>query len=171
MKPTTGSSCDLTDHLSLSADQSQKYENPQLSKRILGSSRSVAVVGLSTNQDKDSHIVAKFLQSKGFKIIPVHPKAEQILGEKVYRRVAGITEQVDIVNVFRPSHECPEYAEEAVQIGAKALWLQLNIYDEQSAKIAAAAGLEVIMGLCIKIEHNRHDASLRSSLKTSQTTI
>ncbi|MCY4159783.1 MAG: CoA-binding protein [Bacteroidetes bacterium] len=134
----------------------KKYQDPFLSGQILEFARSVAIVGLSTNPNKDSHVVAKFLQNKGLKIIPVHPKADQLLGEKVYKQVADVTEQVDIVNVFRPSHECPEYARQAVQIDAKVLWLQLNISSEQAAMIAAAAGIHVIMNLCIKIEYNRH---------------
>ena len=138
-------------------------QNPDLVGQILKSPKSVVIVGLSTDEQKDSHVVAKFLQSKGIRIIPVHPQADLILGEKVYRRVADITEKVDIVNVFRPSHECPQYAEQAVQIGARVLWLQLGIFSEEAAEIAREAGMAVIMNLCIKVEYNRHYASITSS--------
>lgn len=161
MKLRDGSSCDLFGNLSL--EQVAKYQDPHLVHRILDSSRTIAVVGLSTSPQKDSHVVASFLQNRGFKVIPVHPKAERILGEKVYRKVADIPEPVDIVNVFRPSHECPEHAEQAVRISAKALWLQLNIFSEEAATIATAGGLDVIMGLCMKIEHHRHLGSQKVS--------
>lgn len=161
MKLRDGSSCDLFGNLSL--EQVAKYQDPHLVHRILDSSRTIAVVGLSTSPQKDSHVVASFLQNRGFKVIPVHPKAERILGEKVYRKVADIPEPVDIVNVFRPSHECPEHAEQAVRISAKALWLQLNIFSKEAAAIATAGGLDVIMGLCMKIEHHRHLGSQSAS--------
>lgn len=161
MKLRTGSSCDLFGNLNL--EQVAKYQDPHLVRRILDSSRTIAVVGLSTSPQKDSHAVASFLQSKGFRIIPVHPKAERILGERVYKRVTDIPESVDIVNVFRPSHECPEHAEQAVRICAKALWLQLNIFSEEAAAIASAGGLDVIMGLCMKIEHHRYLGSQSAS--------
>ncbi len=132
-----------------------KYQDPKVVQHILNSSRTIAIVGLSTNHQKASHIVARFLQKKGFKIIPVHPKADWLLGEKVYKKVTDIREPVDIVNVFRPSHEGPEYAKQAVQIGAKTLWLQLNLFSEEAATIAHDSGLNVIMNLCIKIEHSR----------------
>lgn len=111
-----------------------RYQQRDFIRRILDSYRTVAIVGLSTDPYKASHIVAGFLQSKGFRVIPVHPKAQRILGEKVYRKVSDVTEPVDIVNctvnVFRLSYECTEYARQAVQIDAKVLWLQLNIFSE-----------------------------------------
>lgn len=161
MKSRTDSSCDLFGNLDL--EQVAKYQDPHLVRRILDSSRTIAIVGLSTSPQKDSHAVASFLQNRGFRIIPVHPKAERILGERVYKRVADISEPVDIVNVFRPSHECPEHAEQAVRICAKALWLQLNIFSEEAAAIASTGGLDVIMGLCMKIEHHRHLGSQNAS--------
>ncbi len=143
--------------------EKRKYQNSDLAGQILKSPKSVVIVGLSTDERKDSHVVAKFLQSKGIRIIPVHPQADLILGEKVYRQVADITKKVDIVNVFRPSHECPQYAEQAVQIGAKVLWLQLGIFSEEAAEIAREAGMAVIMNLCIKVEYSRHYPSIISS--------
>ncbi len=161
MKSESSSSCDLFGNLNL--EQVAKYQAPHLVRQVLDSSRTIAIVGLSTNPQKDSHAVASFLQNRGFRIIPVHPKAERILGERVYRRVADIPEPVDIVNVFRPPHECPEHAEQAVQICAKTLWLQLNIFSEEAAAIASAGGLDVIMGLCMKIEHRRYLGSQTAS--------
>ncbi len=137
-------------------EQIAKYQQPHVVRQILKSSQTIAMVGLSTNPDKDSHMVARFLQNAGFRVIPVHPKADCILGEKVYRSVADIAEPVDIVNVFRPSHECVVHAEQAVKISAKAFWLQLNIVNEEAAGIARTGGLKVIMHLCLKIEYRRY---------------
>jgi predicted CoA-binding protein len=130
------------------------FENPtrEQIKGILEKSTTVAVVGLSDNPERVSYMVSEAMQAKGYTIIPVNPNAETILGQKSYASLKDIPVPVDIVNVFRRSEHTPPVAEEAVAIGAKTLWLQLGIANEEEAAIAAAGGLEVIMDRCIKVE-------------------
>ncbi|MDQ8733498.1 CoA-binding protein [Paenibacillus sp. LHD-38] len=130
------------------------FENPtrEQIKGILEKSMTVAVVGLSDKPDRVSYMVSEAMQAKGYTIIPVNPNADTILGQKSYASLKDIPVPVDIVNVFRRSEHTPPVAEEAVAIGAKTLWLQLGISNEEAAAIAAAGGLEVIMDRCIKVE-------------------
>lgn len=130
------------------------FENPtrEQIKGILERSTTVAVVGLSDNPERVSHMVSEAMQAKGYTIIPVNPNADTILGQKSYASLKDIPVPVDIVNVFRRSEHTPPVAEEAVAIGAKTFWLQLGIANEEAAAIAAAGGLEVIMDRCIKVE-------------------
>ncbi|MBO9608266.1 MAG: CoA-binding protein [Paenibacillaceae bacterium] len=130
------------------------FENPSRDqiKELLEQTKLIAVVGLSDNPEKVSHMVAQAMQDKGYRIIPVNPNADTILGEKVYARLTDIPFPVDIVNVFRRSDQVVPIAEEAVQIKAKAFWLQLGIVNEEAALIAAEGGLDVIMDRCIKVE-------------------
>ncbi|GIP32886.1 CoA-binding protein [Paenibacillus sp. J2TS4] len=130
------------------------FENPSRDtiKSILEAATTIAVVGLSDNPDRTSHMVSQAMQNKGYRIIPVNPNAEQILGEKCYPSLTDIPESVDIVNVFRRSEHTVPIAEEAVKIGAKVLWLQQGIINEESARIAQEGGLQVIMDRCIKVE-------------------
>ncbi|GGG09468.1 CoA-binding protein [Paenibacillus abyssi] len=130
------------------------YQQPSRDeiKRILEQSETIAVVGLSDKPDRTSYMVSEAMKSKGYRIVPVNPNAEQILGEKCYASLKDIPFPVDIVNVFRRSEHCPPVAEEAVAIGAKVLWLQLGVISEESARIASEGGLEVIMDRCIKVE-------------------
>lgn len=128
-------------------------------KQILEDAGNIAVVGLSDKSDRISYIVAYTLQSRGYRIIPVNPTAagQQILGEQCYASLKDVPEPVDIVNVFRRSEACPEVAQQAVDIGAKVLWLQQGIVSEEAARIAQEGGLIPIMDRCIKVE----DAVLR----------
>jgi len=130
------------------------FENPSRDqiKELLEQTKLIAVVGLSDNPEKVSHMVAQAMQDKGYRIIPVNPNADTILGEKVYARLSDIPFPVDIVNVFRRSDQVVPIAEEAAQIKAKAFWLQLGIVNEEAARIAAEGGLKVIMDRCIKVE-------------------
>ena len=130
------------------------FENPSREqiKAILQQTNTVAVVGLSDDPSKTSHMVSEAMQAKGYRIIPVNPKADRILGEKCYSSLKDIPEPVDIVNVFRRPEHTPAIAEDAVAIGAKVLWLQLGIVNEDAANIAARGGLTVIMDRCIKVE-------------------
>ncbi|WP_391573314.1 CoA-binding protein [Cohnella sp.] len=121
-------------------------------KEILEQSTVIAVVGLSDDASKTSHMVSEAMQRKGYRIIPVNPKATTILGEKAYASLKDIPEPVDIVNVFRRPEHTPPIAREAVEIGAKSLWLQLGILNEEAGAIAAEGGLNVIMDRCIKVE-------------------
>jgi predicted CoA-binding protein len=130
------------------------FENPTRDeiKEILQASTNIAVVGLSDKPDRVSYMVSEAMQKKGYRIIPVNPAAETILGEKCYATLKDIPEPVDIVNVFRRPEHTPPIAEEAVAIGAKTLWLQLGIANDDAAQIASDGGLQVIMDRCIKVE-------------------
>jgi len=130
------------------------FENPSREhiKEILAGAGNIAVVGLSDKPDRTSHMVAAAMQSRGYRIIPVNPNATEILGEKSYASLTDIPEPIDIVNVFRRADQVVPIAEEAAKIKAKVFWLQLEIVNEEAARIASEAGLEVIMDRCIKVE-------------------
>lgn len=130
------------------------FSNPSREqlKELLEQSNIIAVVGLSDNRDRVSYMVSEAMKKKGYRIIPVNPNATEILDETCYASLSDIPFPVDLVNVFRRSEYTPEVAEEAVKIGAKALWLQLGIYSEEAAAIAEAAGMTVVMDRCIKVE-------------------
>lgn len=115
----------------------------------------IAVVGLSPKPDRPSYDVARYLLDQGYKIIPVNPVQEEILGQKCYPNLSAIPEPVDLVDIFRQPEHCPPIAKEAVAIGAKALWLQLGIVNDDAARIASDGGLLAVMDRCIKIEHAR----------------
>ena len=124
-------------------------------RRILLRSRTLAVVGLSAQWYRPSFFAAKYMQDHGYRIIPVNPKYADVLGEKCYPDLRSIPEAVDLVDCFRKAPEIPAIAEEAIAIGAKVLWMQLGIVNEQAARRASAAGLDVVMNHCVKIEHAR----------------
>jgi predicted CoA-binding protein len=113
------------------------------------------VVGLSADWYRPSYFAAKYMQEHGFRIIPVNPKYDEILGEKCYPNLKAIPEPVDIVDVFRKPDDCAPIAQDAVAIGAKVLWLQLGVVNEEAARVAEAGGLEVVMDRCVKIEYAR----------------
>jgi predicted CoA-binding protein len=123
--------------------------------QILDKFKTVAVVGLSTNPEKDSNRVGVFLKAHGYKIIPVHPKSPEILGEKAYPSLKDIPEKVEVVCLFRPPDQVPPFVNDAIQIGADAVWMQLGIVNNESAVIARSAGLHVVMNKCMKIEITR----------------
>ncbi len=124
-------------------------------RRILKDHRTIAVVGLSADWYRPSYFAAKYMQEHGYRIIPVNPKYDEILGEKCWPDLKSIPEPVDIVDVFRKPQDCVGVAQEAVAIGAKVLWLQLGVVNDEAARIAEAGGLEVVMDRCVKIEHAR----------------
>ncbi len=124
-------------------------------KRILKSSRVIAVVGLSANWWRPSFFVAKYLQDHGYRVIPVNPAYQEVLGEKSYASLKDVPEKIDMVDCFRKAEEIPALAEDAVAIGAKCLWMQLGVVNEAAAARAREAGLDVIMDRCVKIEHGR----------------
>jgi predicted CoA-binding protein len=124
-------------------------------KRLFEDTKTIAVVGLSDNESRPSNRVAAYLKSKGYKIVPVNPGAEEILGEKSYPDLKSIPDPVDVVDVFRRPEFVPEVADEAIEIGAKVLWLQEGITHEEAAKKARAAGLTVIQDACMLQEHSR----------------
>ena len=124
-------------------------------KRILQSSRTIAVVGLSTQWHRPSYFAAKYMQEHGYRVIPVNPTADSIMGEKSYKSLRDIPVKVDIVDCFRRPAEIPAIAEDAIAIGAKVLWMQLGVTNADARKRAEAAGLEVVEDHCVKIEHGR----------------
>ncbi|KIL36187.1 CoA-binding protein [Cohnella kolymensis] len=130
------------------------FENPSREeiKEILQETNTIAVVGLSDDPSKISHMVSAAMQQKGYRIIPVNPNADSILGETSYPSLKDIPVPIDIVNVFRRPEHTPPIAEEAVAAGAKVLWLQQGIANDDTAKIASDGGLKVIMDRCIKVE-------------------
>ena len=127
-------------------------------KNILSKYKSIAMVGVSKDLKKTSTIVMRYMQDYGFKVYPVNPsaKGEKILGEKVYAKVTDINENIDIVDVFRPSSEAYGIAEDAVKIGAKVLWLQLDISDENAKKLVEENNMEYIENKCTKIEYQKY---------------
>ncbi len=120
---------------------------------ILESSHTVAVVGLSPNPARPSYEVASYLKQNGYKIIPVNPAAERILGETSYPDLSSIPEKVDVVDIFRRPEDVPAIIEEAIRIGAKAVWMQEGVTNEAAATRARAAGLKVVMDHCMRKEH------------------
>ena len=124
-------------------------------RRILRECKTIAVVGLSANEMRPSFFAAKYMQDHGYRIIPVNPNYDEILGEKSYPDLLSIPEPVDIVDVFQRPERVMPYAEQAVEIKAKVLWLQLGVINEEAAQFASGAGLEVVMDKCVKIEYAR----------------
>ncbi len=124
-------------------------------RRVLKATRTIAVVGLSANWWRPSFFAAKYMQEHGYRIIPVNPAYPEVLGEKCYSRLGDIPDKVDMVDCFRKSEEIPALAEEAIQIGAGCLWMQLGVVNPAAAEQAMAAGLDVVMDRCVKIEHGR----------------
>ena len=128
-------------------------------RRILSQSRTIAVVGLSANWYRPSYFAAKYMRDHGYRIIPVNPTYEEVMGERCYPDLAsandGVAMPIDIVDCFRKSAEIPPLARDAIAIGAKVLWMQLGIRNDEAAKFAADTGVDVVMNRCVKIEHAR----------------
>ena len=133
-----------------------RYQDPLAIQQVLYAAKTVAVVGLSKNELRASHFVGYYLRRHGYRVIPVNPREAEILGETSYPSLADIDEPVDIVNVFRAPEALPGIAEEAVAIGASALWCQFGVINLAAAQIAEDGGLTVIMDRCIKVEHARY---------------
>jgi len=124
-------------------------------EEILKNSRTVAVVGLSANPERPSHIVAAYLKEKGYNIIPVNPGEKTVLGETSYPDLISIPGKVDVVDIFRRSEDVLPIVREAIKIGAKAVWMQEGIINEEAAAAARQAGLKVVMNKCLRKEHIR----------------
>jgi predicted CoA-binding protein len=120
---------------------------------LLRSSRTIAVVGLSSNPHRPSHGVAEYMQQHGYRVIPVNPNESEILGEKCYARVEDVPEKIDIVDIFRRSEFVPEIVDAAIRIGARAVWMQEGVVHEEAAERARRAGLDVVMDRCILKDH------------------
>ena len=126
-------------------------------RALLGEARTIAVVGLSSKPDRPSLDVAGYLQDRGFRIVPVNPRETEVLGEQAYATLRDIPADlpIDVVDVFRRAEDTPDIARDAVAIGAKVLWLQAGIANDEAYRIASEAGLEVIMGVCIRATDRR----------------
>ena len=123
--------------------------------QLFRTARTIAVVGLSSKRHRPSYGVAEYMQSAGYRIIPVNPNENQVLGEKAFADLDAITGPVDIVDIFRRSEFVPEIVDAAIRIGARAIWMQEGVVHEEAAATARAAGLEVVMDRCILKEHRR----------------
>jgi predicted CoA-binding protein len=132
------------------------YQDPREIAAILRRARTVAVVGLSANELRPSNFVAFYLQRHGYRIIPVNPRETEVLGEPSYPSLGEVPVHIDVVDVFRQPDAVPAIAEEAVAVGADALWLQFGVISFEGAEIARRGGLAVVMDRCMKIEHARH---------------
>lgn len=151
---------DIKLNTALDAQQRERYQNTKAIQALLREAKTIAIVGLSTEKTKASNMVASYLLDKGYEVIPVHPKAQEILGKKAYPSVADIPFAVDIVDVFRPAEEADAIVEQAIQNGARAIWLQLRIINFPAADRAIEAGMMAVMDKCIKMEHGRYGGML-----------
>ena len=130
-------------------------DHDQRLKDILLSAKTIASVGLSSNQEKESYWIVSYLKEQGYRIIPVNPTATEILGEKVYPSLSAIPHKVDVVQVFRKPEDVPPVVDEAIKIGAKVVWMQEGIRHETAAQKARDAGLQVVMDACMRATHRR----------------
>ena len=133
-----------------------RYQDSGVILDILRTARTIAIVGLSSNTLRASHFVGFYLQRHGYRVIPVNPREREVLGEKSYPSLLDVPEPIDLVDVFRNPEAVPGIAEEAVKVGAKALWLQYNVISPEGVAIAERGGLKVIVDRCVKVEHARH---------------
>ena len=147
-------------HSSETCEFPDRPNNPDLVKKILNGSKTVAVIGLSHKENRDSYRVAAYLKEHGYIIIPVNPAREKILGEKCYKSVADIPFKVDVVNVFRKPSALPELAEQIAAVKPGAVWFQVGIVNEKASKTVRDAGIDFVQNLCMMAEHRRLRFSL-----------
>lgn len=133
-----------------------RYQDPLEIQRVLNTAKTIAVVGLSSNELRASHFVGYYLKRHGYEVVPVNPREQEILGETSYPSLLDVPDRIDIVNVFRAPDAVPQIARDAVSIGAGALWCQFGVISEEGAEIAERGGLTVVMDRCIKVEHARY---------------
>ena len=124
-------------------------------KDILLSTKTIASVGLSSNTEKESYWIASYLKEQGYRVIPVNPTATEILGEKAYPDLGSVPEKIDVVQVFRRSEDVPPVVDDAIRVGAKVVWMQEGIVNEEAAQKARQAGLQVVMDACMRATHRR----------------
>ena len=136
------------------------YEEQQTMERILQTASTIATVGLSDDATKPAHTVPAYLQAQGYRIIPVNPTIDETLGQKAYASLAEVPEPIDVVQIFRRSDQVGPIVDEAIAAGAKAIWMQVGISDEAAAARARAAGLDVVMNQCMKVQHIRWSSTM-----------
>jgi predicted CoA-binding protein len=127
----------------------------QTMKDILLATRTIASVGLSSNTEKESYWIVSYLKEQGYYVIPVNPTATEILGEKAYPDLESVPEKIDVVQVFRKSEDVPPIVDDAIRVGAKVVWMQEGIVNEEAAQKAREAGLQVVMDACMRATHRR----------------
>ena len=132
-----------------------EINDPETVKRILDECKTIAVVGLSSNPIRPSYGVSRYMQQRGYRIIPVNPYETEVLGEKAYPSLAEVPEKIDLVDIFRRSEEVGAHVDDAIRLGARAVWMQEGVIDEAAAERALKAGLLVVMDRCILKEHMR----------------
>jgi predicted CoA-binding protein len=134
----------------------RRYQDPLTIQRVIHNAKTIAIVGLSSNHLRASYFVGFYLKRHGYRVIPVNPRESAIFGEPSFASLADVPVPVDIVNVFRAPDALPGIARDAVAIGAKNMWCQFSVINEEGARIAEAGGLSVVMDRCIKVEHARY---------------
>lgn len=132
-----------------------QYQDPKVVREIMLTAKTIAIVGLSSNELRASHFVGFYLKRHGYRVIAVNPRETEVLGEKSYASLLDVPDPIDVVDVFRAPEHVPEIARQAVTIGAKALWLQFGVISPEGAEIARKGGLQVVMDRCMKVEHAR----------------
>jgi predicted CoA-binding protein len=133
-----------------------RYQDPLTIQRAIYTAKTIAIVGLSTNELRASYFVGYYLKRHGYRVVPVNPREREVLGERSFGSLLDVPIPVDIVNVFRAPEALPGIADEAVKIGAGTLWCQFTVINEEGARIAESGGLSVVMDRCIKVEHARY---------------
>ncbi|HJZ69781.1 MAG TPA: CoA-binding protein [Blastocatellia bacterium] len=134
-----------------------QINKPEVIDEILRDTNTIAVIGLSSDPGRPSNSVSHYMQSHGYRIVPVNPNETEVFGEKAYARLEDVPDKVDLVNIFRRSEEAGRHVDEAIRIGARSVWLQERVIDEEAARRALEAGLTVVMDRCILKEHlKRH---------------
>jgi predicted CoA-binding protein len=161
----TGVSCAVSLNTSLTPEQRARFQDVAQINRLLDTARTIAIVGLSTDRQKASYFVAGYLQGEGYRIVPVNPKADLILGEKAYPDIASIPFSVDVIDIFRPPQDVDAIVSQAIArkekgIDSPAIWTQLRIVNLPASERALGAGLTVIVDKCVKMEHGRYRGGL-----------
>lgn len=164
----SGVSCAVSLNTSLTPEQRARYQDVAQINHLLETAKTIALVGLSSDRQKASYFVAGYLKDEGYRIVPVNPKADVILGEKVYPDVASIPFPVDIIDIFRPPQDVDAIVDQAIArkekgIDSPAIWMQLRIVNLLAGERAQAAGLTVIIDKCVKMEHGRYHGGLHSA--------
>jgi len=156
----TSAACDIRLNTVLTTEQRLRFQDTQIIRRLLRTAKTIAMVGLSSEKTKASNMVGAYLQDEGYQVIPVNPRATEILGVQSYPDLASVPFPIDIVDIFRPTNEVSAIVDDAIAVGAKAVWMQLRIVDLPAAERALAAGLDVVVDRCIKMEHGRYCGGL-----------